>query len=1040
MNRYLFLICAFFFCLGTTTAQAANFLQDSGTQGLVSLDAVDEHNTIAIGGSKWSYIYDTSIGYDSDQALKAKPDTGVSYSTGFVGASPRFDFRVEFVQTGTHYVWILGLGVDANGNEVHVGLNGAADANADNIEIPTPYNQVNWSNGSHTINVPNTGSHDLNIWMGEDGVSVDKIVLTTDPNYVPTGNGPGISAQIGPVAKWFKQQVLPQTTGNVITAMSNDYHTEGSSFWITSVQQNWGTYGTLTVSSSGDSLLYDAPNPGSGNDETVHLTYTVTDAAGRIGEATGVIAVTDNTVPVAVDDAYTVTQDSSTTTFNVLANDSDPDNDPIHVHYLWSPNQGGTAVINAAEDGIEYTPAAGFVGTETVKYKISDDRPFGYVQATVTVTVTASGANQSPVAVDDAFTVNQDTTNNALAVLVGAGADSDPDSDPLTVTAVGATDNGGTAVINGAADGITYTPAVAFVGTETFTYTISDGNGGTDTATVTMTVASINTAPVAVDDAYTVNQDTTDNAFAVLVNDTDADTDPLTVTAVGATDNGGTAVINGTSDGITYTPATAFVGTETFSYTASDGNGGTDTATVTVTVDAVVINVPPVLNTIGNQSVAEGSPLTIAISATDPDGPSPLTLTQVNSLPGSPSILTDNGDGTGTLSWTPTTGDAAGSPYSITVTASDGLAQTDFETFSLTVTAPTATTVTYEHNALGQRVSKTNGTQVTHYLYDQAGQLIAEVDAGTGNTLREYVYVNGEQLAVIDDTDTVNEALYFVQNDHLGTPQQITDDTETVVWSADYAPFGQASILVNSIANNIRFPGQYEDDETGNHYNYFRTYDPTIGRYTQSDPIGLAGGHHRYAYAVNSPISAYDPLGLRCQSLGWMIECTVSGGGPTFQVPRPPGFPDQLDGGLLYHDYTVSVPLEGADPECVLQELLLAPTPGQSNGTSSGGTRNNAEVGGVPNFVTSYATRDVDTGNGLAVNTAGTNDGSLFGPGYVARYVSGGSVHTSGEGLNWRQAPWVLGGPVIGPLVQWGANEAVWGDQMRDIVERCSCE
>jgi RHS repeat-associated protein len=172
------------------------------------------------------------------------------------------------------------------------------------------------------------------------------------------------------------------------------------------------------------------------------------------------------------------------------------------------------------------------------------------------------------------------------------------------------------------------------------------------------------------------------------------------------------------------------------------------------------------------------------------------------------------------------------------------------------------------HNAQGQRVVKTvNGDANTaiHFLYDQSGQVIAEIDATTGTTLREYIYVNGQQIAIVDDTGTQNEETYFVHNDHLGTPQKITDQTQEIVWDATYKPFGEVEVATAEIENNIRFPGQYADEETGLHYNYFRDYDPSTGRYVESDPIGLMGGNNLYSYALNSPLLLEDELGLMPQ-------------------------------------------------------------------------------------------------------------------------------------------------------------------------------
>src|SRR5690606_40384435 len=93
-----------------------------------------------------------------------------------------------------------------------------------------------------------------------------------------------------------------------------------------------------------------------------------------------------------------------------------------------------------------------------------------------------------------------------------------------------------------------------------------------------------------------------------------------------------------------------------------------------------------------------------------------------------------------------------------------------------------------------------------------------------------------------------SEEMNYVHPDHLGAPQKMTDVDRNIVWDASFLPFGEEDSLIGAAANDNRFPGQRLEAETGLHYNYFRDYDPTTGRYLQSDPIGLAGGINTYGY------------------------------------------------------------------------------------------------------------------------------------------------------------------------------------------------
>jgi len=164
----------------------------------------------------------------------------------------------------------------------------------------------------------------------------------------------------------------------------------------------------------------------------------------------------------------------------------------------------------------------------------------------------------------------------------------------------------------------------------------------------------------------------------------------------------------------------------------------------------------------------------------------------------------------------------------------------------------------YTYNGLGQRVIKTVDGTTTVFHYDLNGKLIAE-SLPDGTITAEYLYMGKIRIAKVD-VSTGN--VYYYLNDRLGTPQIMTDDNGTIVWEATYKPFGEATVNPKStIVNNFRFPGQYDDEETGLHYNYFRYYDPRTGRYVRPDPIGLVGGINLYPYVQNNPVNNVDPEG-----------------------------------------------------------------------------------------------------------------------------------------------------------------------------------
>lgn len=165
-----------------------------------------------------------------------------------------------------------------------------------------------------------------------------------------------------------------------------------------------------------------------------------------------------------------------------------------------------------------------------------------------------------------------------------------------------------------------------------------------------------------------------------------------------------------------------------------------------------------------------------------------------------------------------------------------------------------ASGMSYYVNPEGQRLQKSGSAGTTYFAPNRSGTLMAEYNNGTWI---DYVWLNGKLIG-----REVNGQLEAIGDDQVGRPQVVTNASQTVVWSAQNLPFTRSVTASSTVPLNIGFPGQYFDAETGLWNNGFRDYDPTLGRYVESDPMGLSGGTNTYAYANGDPLSLTDPLGL----------------------------------------------------------------------------------------------------------------------------------------------------------------------------------
>jgi len=216
------------------------------------------------------------------------------------------------------------------------------------------------------------------------------------------------------------------------------------------------------------------------------------------------------------------------------------------------------------------------------------------------------------------------------------------------------------------------------------------------------------------------------------------------------------------------------------------------------------------------------------------------------------------------------------------VTALSGITAYQYDAFNRMTAAGG---MSYYINPEGQRLRKTGGAGTTYFAPDRSGPLMAEYLNGAWI---DYVWLGGRLIG-----REVNGQLEAIGDDQVGRPQVVTNASQAVVWSAQNWPFTRSVTVSSSAPLNIGFPGQYYDQETGLWNNGFRDYDPTLGRYVESDPLGLAGGVNTYAYVSGNPLSYVDPYGLDWQ-LSWTIisgSVAVPGAGASANVTVGINFP-----------------------------------------------------------------------------------------------------------------------------------------------------
>jgi hypothetical protein len=340
-----------------------------------------------------------------------------------------------------------------------------------------------------------------------------------------------------------------QNTPIVICVLDNDIDTSLTGLAILSVIQP--SHGTTVINAN--KIIY---TPDSGYFGPDDFEYTAIDG----NNVTGIATVTVDTFrpPIANDDNVSVLVGISLS-IHVLLNDVDPEGNGLDIINISSPSNGVAILVG---NQILYTPNSGFFGLDTFTYTIEDSNG---TQDTCNVNVQV---NRAPIANND----NVHTISNVPITIDVLDNDIDVENSGLAIFSTTSPSNGTISIVN---DEIFYIPNISFIGIDTFTYTIIDGNNNTDTAVVTLNIFP---QPDINDDIISTSENIP-VTICVLDNDIDPSGTGLTVTSVTQPIHG-TVIIS--SNKVIYTPAPNFIGTDTFTYTAIDGNGISGTATVTI--------------------------------------------------------------------------------------------------------------------------------------------------------------------------------------------------------------------------------------------------------------------------------------------------------------------------------------------------------------------------------------------------------------------------------------------------------------------------
>lgn len=707
------------------------FLEENG---LLVIEAEHFEENVTRNGQTWTEST-THAGFEGSGAMAALPDNGNIYATDYSNSSPYMNFLADFTTTGTYHVWVRIRAV-SSGNTLHVGLNETEVSTAEAIES---FNFSDWewirtlkSGGNASMSIGSAGEHNITVWMREDGIHFDRILLTTDGGFVPTGAGPEESPRAGaaPIAAF----TASPTSGTAPLFVSFD------------ASASIPPAGTSIVSYTWD---FGDGNAGSGEfvdhtyntDGTFIASLVVEDSNGGVDVETVTITVDPGSVdpPVA---SFTATPLSGTAPLTVSfdASASTPPAGATIVSYEWDFGDGN---IGAGET-VDHTYAS--EGSFTVSLTVEDSNG-NTDNETVTITVDPT-PSEDPVA---AFTATPTSGTVPLEVAFDASTSTPPDGETITSYSWDFGDGS-----TGSDETTSHTFTTAGTYTVTLTVVASNGNEDAETATITanaeptgdtMHIVSITTEIVRNSGAGTVDA-------TVVVEDQDGNrVEAATVTGTFSGDLTGndTAVTDGNGEVI--------LGSDSFSSRPSDLGFCVDAIThATLTYDPSANADPSFACDGGGGGTAPTAAFSVTadlLTATFTDESTDTDGTIV-------SWVWDFGDGNTSTDQNPVHTYDANGTYDVSLEVTDDQGETGMTNQSVTVNDGTGAATMHIENitTVIVRSGGTGNAEATFLIHDEAGNPVEDVtitgvfsgelsgeDTGTTNASGEAVLVSEEVSA-----------------------------------------------------------------------------------------------------------------------------------------------------------------------------------------------------------------------------------------------------------------------------------------------------